>query len=260
MHDALSAGSTALITGSSSGIGAAFARELPNETHLILTARNAARLEALSAAVAQPGRHIEVVAADLATSKGREAVVDAALQSEIDLLVCCAGSGSVGNFHETALSAQREALELSVIATTELLHALIEPMIAAAMRKSRRGGIIVVSSRAAFGPLPGLASYAAGKAFQLRLVESIAMELRDQPLDVLAVCPTYTETDFFARAGMPPPPWWVSPESVAHESLEALGRRSIHVCYGPDEQRHPPLYHRVLRRIWRTAKRFIPRR
>jgi uncharacterized protein len=222
---------SALITGSSSGIGTAFAYLLPQNTHLVLAGRDPGRLEQVSAQLSVAGRRVDVVAADLATAGGRNAVAAAAKAAAIDLFVCNAGLATAGDFGVTPLTAERDTIAVNIVATVELLHSLLPFMLRRAVEENRRAGIIIVSSTAAFGPRPGLATYAASKAFQLHLAEALSAELKHQPIDILALCPTRTETAFFARAGLPPPgPRAISPETVAREGLHALGRTSVHVC------------------------------
>jgi uncharacterized protein len=221
---------SALITGGSSGIGAAFARALPMETHLLLTGRDVSRLESVAAPLASSGRRVEILAADLATTQGRAAVIEVAERAAVDLFVCNAGLGTSGSFGSTALSAEREVLAVNVIAVAELLHALIPPMTARAHHAHSRGGIIVVSSVVALGSWPSLASYGATKAFQLYLTQALSQELADEPLDFLCLCPTITRTAFFERAGLSLPARAMSPDVVAREGLAALGRRQLHLC------------------------------
>jgi short-subunit dehydrogenase len=219
----------ALVTGASSGIGAAFARLLPRETHAVLTGRDQERLQRLAVEIAAPGRRVETFAADLATEGGREALIERAQAAQVDLLVCNAGLGWQGAFIDNPRRSERETVAVNVIATVELLHALIPGMLARARRDTRRAGVIVASSMAAFEPQPNIASYAASKSFQLRLVQALAIELEREPIDLLALCPTYTRTEFFARGGLPEPEWAMTPEDVAREGLAALGRRRVQV-------------------------------
>ena len=116
-------------------------------------------------------------------------------------------------------------IAVNVTALVELLQSLIPAMAARAQRAHGRGGIIVVSSATALAASPSLATYGATKAFQLHLTRTLAREFADEPLDFLALCPTYTRTRFFARAGLPMPSRAMSPEVVAREGLAALGRR-----------------------------------
>lgn len=220
----------ALITGATSGIGAAFARALPNVTRLIVTGRDAARLARLAAELAAPHRPIDAVAADLATPQGCADVIAAADRAEIDLLICCAGVGSARRFVNSAVETERQILSVNVVALVELLHALLPPMIERAGSSGHRAGVIIVSSTAAFGAGTSAPGYAASKAFGLRLARGLETELRREPVDMLALCPTFTDTEFFARAGMPPPSRTMAPETVAQEALAALGRRTVHIC------------------------------
>lgn len=220
----------ALITGSSSGIGASFAKILPATTDLALSGRNTARLNDTAERLRRPGRRVITIAADLATREGRLAVIEGAESLAVDLFVCNAGLGSAGRFAATTLESVRETIDVNVVATTELLHAVVPAMIARAKEEQRRGGIIIVSSIAAFSPGPEFAVYGATKAFQLRLTQALAAELKDEPLDVLLLCPTYTDTEFFERSGMPSPIKAMPAEDVAREAMAALGRRSLHLC------------------------------
>jgi len=219
----------ALITGASSGIGAAMARALPLETGLLLTARDEGRLRKLAAELAVPGRRIEIVAADLADESGRDLVIEHADRAAIDFIAYSAGVGWQGDFLDTRRHHARETVAVNVIAPTELLHALLPGMVARAKESAERAGLIVVSSMAAFNAMPGLASYAASKSFQLQLVQGLARELKKDPIDILALCPTYTRTEFFSRGGLPEPEWAMSADAVARAGLAALGRRPMQV-------------------------------
>ena len=229
---------SALITGASSGIGSAFARLLPPATSLVLAGRDARQLSRLAEDLSTSERSVMTVTADLATAEGRRHVIKTAQECSVDLLISNAGNGFGGSFGTTPIADEQHSILVNVVATVELLHALIPTMVENAKHESRRCGIIVVSSWAALGPMPKLATYGASKAFQLRLVKSIASELRDEPIDLLALCPTRTETDFFARAGLPTPPMWVSAETPAAEALKALGNRVTYVSSGPWERRN----------------------
>jgi uncharacterized protein len=242
---------SAVITGGSSGIGAAFARLLPEQTHLLLTGRDTIALSTLYAELARPGRLIETLSADLSTQLGRTTVIEAAERVQVDLFISNAGLGTAGHFEMSLSVAERQTIEVNVIATTELLHALIPSMIATAKRNGRRSGIIVVTSNAAFGPCENFAVYGATKAFQMRLVETLAVELKDEPIDLLALCPTYTNTNFFRRAGAPQPEWMVSPMVPAREALDLLGRKTVHSCSGE------ALSGRLWRQPLRSARRLV---
>lgn len=97
-------------------------------------------------------------------------------------------------------------------------------------RDGSRCGAIVVSSAAAFrSSSDNWACYAATKAFAVNFAQSLAAELQHDPVDILVLCPIYTATGFFARAGYPQPDKAMTPEEVARETMEALGRRTVHI-------------------------------
>ncbi len=224
----------ALITGATSGIGEAFARELPGGTSLLLAGRDATRLSALAGELAKTGRRIETLAADLAEEAGRQALIARAAELPIDLLVNNAGLGYFGPLLEHTAEQASEMIQVNCLAPVLLTRALLPDMMARAATKGRRAGVIVVASTAAFYPLPGLATYTATKAFDLSFAESLAGELHGGPADVLALCPGATRTNFFDRSGLPSlrPASMASPRQVAREGLAALGRRTVHVVGG----------------------------
>lgn len=221
----------ALITGASRGIGAAFARALPAATGLVLVARHADSLTRLETELARPGRTVTSVAADLTTESGRQAVVAAAEAHGVDLLINNAGIGRFGRVLDNSLADETAIAELNVVAPAMLTRALLPGMIARATRNRHRCGVILVSSTLAFQPLPYLATYAASKSFLLAYGEALAQELRDEPVDVLVLCPGATRTGFGARAGFEigSLPGAADPQTVAREGLNALGRRTVHV-------------------------------
>ncbi len=223
---------SALITGASSGIGAAFARALPAETDLLLGGRDRAALDRLAGELARPGRRVEPVAADLATAAGRETVIAAAQAFEPDLLVNNAGFGVLAPMIDNDAAVEHDMVAVNCLAVVELTRALVPGMIARAA-DHRRAGLIIVSSTVAFAPLPFMATYAATKAFDLFLGAALAEELRGRPIDVLALCPGGTDTAFAARAGTPGRRTGVlarkTAARVAREGLAALGRRPVHI-------------------------------
>lgn len=221
----------ALITGATSGIGAAFAEALPPETDLVLTGRRAERLHAASERLARGNRRVDICPADLTRDVDRATVLELAERSRIDLFICNAGAGTFGPFLGGAATEELESVELNVVACVELLRRLLPGMLSRAHASGERAGIIVVTSRAALGPVPQLALYAASKAFQLRLTQALAKELKQEPVDILALCPSYTDTAFFERSGAPRPSRSPIPAAqVARDGLGALGNRATHVC------------------------------
>jgi uncharacterized protein len=224
--------SRALITGASSGIGRAFAEQLAPTTDLLLTARNTERLEAVAERLARPGRTIEIVAADLTRDEDRDRLVDAAEAVDIDLLINNAGVGKFGRLLDNEPEAERTTALLNVVAVVDLTRRLLPGMLERARASRRQAGLIVVSSTFAFAPVPYLATYAASKAFDLQFTEALAEELRDEPVDVLALCPGATRTDFGARSGFSvnSVPGAADPADVATGALASLGRQTVHVA------------------------------
>jgi len=220
---------SALITGASSGIGAAFARALPAATDLLLVARDKDALEALRAELEKPGRRVEILAADLATAEGRQAVIGAGDAFALDLLVNNAGSGRFGRFLDNDAAGEAQTVEVNVAAPTLLARHLLPGMIARARSEGGRAGLVNLASTAAFLPVPDFAVYAASKAYSLSLSEALAAELSGEPVDVLCVCPGATRTAFGARAGYRGGslPGAIDPARVARRSLEALGRQRV---------------------------------
>lgn len=224
----------ALITGATSGIGEAMARLLPAETGLFLTGRDRGRLESLAGELGRSGRQVETLSANLATEAGRAAVIEKATALPLDLLVNNAGLGAFGPLLANPPEREQEMVLVNCLAPVALTQALLPDMLQRARREKRRAGLIVVASTAAYFPLPNLATYTATKAFDLTFAESLAGELADEPVDVLALCPGSTRTNFFARAGVRAMRSMgsSSAEQVAREALAALGRRTVHVVGG----------------------------
>lgn len=224
----------ALITGATSGIGAAFARELPPRTDLLLTGRNLDRLREMQSLLARSGRRVDVLGADLARSDERRSLIARAEAIGVDLLVNNAGLGAYGPVLENDADAEHAAAEVNVVAMADLTRRLLPGMIDRARGARCRAGVINLGSTLAFQPVPLLATYAASKMFILMYTEALADELRCEPVDLLALLPGPTRTDFGRRAGFAGGsfPGAVEPEVVAREGLDALGRRSVHVV-GP---------------------------
>jgi hypothetical protein len=192
---------TALITGASSGIGAALARAFARRDHdLILSARSGDLLERLAEELREAhGRDVAVLQADLADPDGPAALLrelDAG-GHRVDVLVNNAGVANHGRFDRIPAEKDLDQLRLNALATTALAKALLPAMVA---RGS--GGVLNVASTAAFQPGPGMAVYYASKAYLLHLSEALSEELRGTGVTVTALCPGPTETAFQDRAGM----------------------------------------------------------
>lgn len=219
----------ALITGATSGIGSAFARRLPATTDLMLTGRDLARLNEEAQRAARPGRRVEVLAADLTLQQDRDRLVARAEEFDVDLLINNAGAGRLGRFLDSPADTEQQTVLLNVVAVVDLTRRLLPGMLARAQETHRRAGLIVVASTAAFAAVPMFATYAASKAFDLQFTEALAEELRDEPIDVVALCPGATRTNFGARAGWRSSglPGAADPGDVAADALDSLGRETV---------------------------------
>jgi short-subunit dehydrogenase len=138
------------------------------------------------------------VTADLSTEEGRARLSQSIDDGPLSGVVNCAGVGVRGDVREVPDAAQSRLLAVNVVALTEA-----SALAARRMSEQPSGGILVnVSSSAALQPLPGMAAYAASKAFVLSFSEALAQELADTPLRVITVCPGGTDTGFQAASGV----------------------------------------------------------
>jgi short-subunit dehydrogenase len=187
----------ALVTGASSGIGHAFARQLAADGHdLVVVARDEGRLRDLATTVEAGGREVEVLPADLADPAQLATVEERLRRGDVDLLVNNAGFGTTGRFAELPVDEEEQEIRLNVLALTRLTAAAVPGMVAA-----RRGGVINVASIAAFQPTPGTATYGATKAYVLSFTSALREELRGTGVKALVLCPGFTLTEFQDRAG-----------------------------------------------------------
>lgn len=193
---------TALITGASGGIGAAFAKELAaRQTNLVLVARSEAKLQQLAEQLQNQYKiQVDIVVEDLTAATAAKNVFNAVAQKgiTIDLLINNAGFGEYGDFAELDGERQVKMIQLNILALVDLTHHFLP-----GMRQRRSGGIINMSSTAAFQPMPYFSVYAATKAFVLSFSEALWAENKKYGVNVLAVCPGPTDTNFFQDAEFP---------------------------------------------------------
>ena len=183
---------TALITGASSGIGAAFARLFAAEGFdLVLTARREQKLQALADDIPTATK-ILVLPGDLSTSAGITAFCDSVSRQslEIDVLVNNAGMMVEEEFPNLTPEQIERTITLNITALTLLIHQFLP-----AMKARKSGRILNVASVAAFHPVPGMDIYAATKAYVLSFSEALSENLRDTGVSVTALCPGLTDTD-----------------------------------------------------------------
>lgn len=213
---------TALVTGASSGIGAAFARALAREGYdLILTARREDRLKALADEIqAQSLVRVEVLVADL-DNPADLAVLEQRIRAkeQLDILVNNAGFGLGGPFEEIAGEASQRMVRVMAAVPMRFARAALPGMVARG-----RGGIINVSSMAGFFPAAGNSVYGSVKAQLTFFSQSLAAELDGTGVRVQALCPGFTYSEIHDPAKLPPAPrfMWMEAEQVVSESLEGL--------------------------------------
>ncbi|MCC5976467.1 MAG: SDR family oxidoreductase [Salinarimonas sp.] len=244
-----------VVTGASSGIGAEMARVFSGIGHnLVLVARRRDRLEKLAEELRKrDGGIIEVVEADLADPKAPQAVFDAvrALEIEVHTLVNDAGFGLGGDFLERPISEHMNLVDVNIGAVTRLCHLFLPGML-----ERKQGGIINVSSLAAFLAGPHMATYFASKAYVLSLSEALYEEARPHGVVVTALCPGATDTEFGERAGILKTKLFsgrkMSAETVARIGIE--GYRAGHAIVVPGPM------NRITAQFSRLMPRFTSRR
>jgi len=215
---------TALITGGTAGIGKAFADSFARSGYsLILVARNPERLATVAEELRGSGApEVETLPADLATEEGRAAVEARLADADrpVDFLVNNAGFDLGHAFTKTSVEDQERLLAVHVRAPMRLTHAALPGMIARG-----RGAVINVASVSAFVPR---GTYSAAKAWAVSFSESLAADLRDTGVRVMALCPGFTHTEFHQRASIETesvPSWmWLDAGYVVEHALRDLRR------------------------------------
>lgn len=221
-------GRTALITGASAGIGAAFARHLAAEgNNLVLVARREDRLTALAEELTT--RHhvrCDVVAADLADRHAPRAIMERtqALGIDIDILVNNAGMSGNSTFADAPFDVLSAEIQVMITAVTELAHRTVP-----GMKERGYGRIINLSSLAAFMPPAASLLYTGIKSYVLDVSQALDMELRPHGIHVTALCPGFTHSEFHdvmgtrdAATAKLPSVLWQNPEDVAREGWRAV--------------------------------------
>lgn len=220
-------GTTALITGASSGLGAALARQLADRgANLVLVARRRDRLDETAEELRRAGVDVMVYDRDLARPRAGAALTEqlAADGIQVDTLVNSAGVGTHGDFATAEPDAVAAEVQLNVVSLVDLTRALLPQML-----HSGRGALVNVASTSGYQPTPSMAVYGASKAFVLSFTEALAYENRHSGLRILVVSPGPMHTEFFDVLGTTRPGVgrWQTPEQVAAHTLRALDQRSV---------------------------------
>lgn len=226
-------GSTALVTGASSGIGEAIARQLAERGHgVTLVARRGDRLETLARDLADAhGVRAEAIPADLAEASERDRLA-AEIESRgltVEVLVNSAGFGIYSPFASSERERELEQVRLLVEAVVDFDARYVPAMV-----ERGRGAVINLASTAGFQALPGNGTYAASKSFVLLHTEALREEVRPHGVTVVAVCPGPVATGFQdasdpAFSDRMPKFAWTDAERVARDALRAVdkGKRSV---------------------------------
>jgi uncharacterized protein len=228
-------GQTALVTGASSGLGAAFARLLAERgADLVVTARRKENLDALAKELEEKhGVSVQVVALDLSEPGAPEKLWNETEGAgrKVDVLVNNAGGGLHQNFVDTPWERIAKQIQLNVVSLTELTHRFVRAMVSRG-----RGHVLNVSSIGAYTPTPTYSTYSAGKAYVRDFSEAIAFELKDTPVRVCSLCPGGTLTEFHQAAGHELPKLFratfMTAEDCAKIGLRALFGRRRNVVAG----------------------------
>lgn len=222
-----------LVTGASAGIGTAFARELAARGHdLILVARRVERLEMLAAELRQRhGGEAHVIGADLADVAAPAMLCTRIAEAgwNVDWLINNAGYGLPGTLVANPWQAHADFIQVMMTAPTELAWRLLP-----GMRERGHGRIVNVASLA--GYVPGTAGhtlYAASKAFLIKASQSLALENRGAGVNVCALCPGFTWSEFHDVTGTRekmnamPGFMWLTAEEVARQGIAAVERGAV---------------------------------
>ena len=224
---------TTLITGASSGIGAAFARKLAARgRNVLLVARSEDKLVTMCNELGRvSGVRAHYLAMDLLQPETPAQLFEETQRRElvVDMLVNNAGFGSMGEFVNLDLERELEMIDLNVKSLVDLTHRFLKPM-----RERKQGTIINVASTAGFQPVPYMTTYAATKAFILSFSEALWEENREHGVHVMALCPGVTDTNFCAASKMDRPPMRTiqTPEEVVDAALRGLRHRKASVISG----------------------------
>ena len=240
----------AVITGASSGIGAAIARELAARgVHLVLCARRRAQLDEVAASCAALGVGTEVIVADLGRPGAAAALWATAVRAPVDILINNAGFGYFRPFGAIEWAREAELVQLNITSLVELSRLFVDH------RRARdgRAHLVNIASIGAYQAVPNMSLYAASKAFVRNFTEGLHDELRGSALSATCICPGGTHTDFHAMAGAGNYGWlanasMLSADEVARISVRAMLRGKRVVVTG------------VLNKLACWGVRLVPRR
>ena len=192
---------TALITGSSNGIGLELAKVHASKGgDLVLVARNKSKLDELKTELEKQFKvSVYTIGKDLSVTNAAQEIYDETNKQniQVDYLINNAGFGDFGMFVETDWKKELQMINLNITTLTHFTKLYLQDMV-----KRRSGKIMNVASTAAFQSGPTMAVYCATKAYVLSFTEAVSNEVSDKGITITALCPGATETGFQAAGGM----------------------------------------------------------
>jgi len=237
-------GNWALITGASSGIGEEFAKRLASDKiDLILVARREERLKKLAKELKKEhGIKVIVAPVDLSKKKFMEELLEYTGKREVGILVNNAGFGYNGNFIDADEERTKEMISVNCLAPT-----LLARHFGKLMSERKKGAVIFLGSLVGYNPIPMTTLYSATKAFNLFMGEALWYELREHNIDVLALNPGGTDTEFQKVAGTSSGPVARSVQDVVTTAMNMLGKK-------------PSVVDGFVNKVLTVVPRFITRR
>ena len=223
----------ALVTGASTGIGFALARQFLDHGYDVVVTADDAAIHESAVTLRTEGREVIPVQVDLSTAAGVEEVYAAARipGRPLDAVALNAGIAAGGAFHENSLEDDLRVVDLNVRSTVHLAKLVVRDMVARG-----QGKVLITSSIAAKAPGPFHTTYAASKAFVHSFAEGIRVELKGTGVTVTSLMPGPTDTEFFNRSGMADTRIANGPKDdpaeVAADGFEALMAGKDHVVAG----------------------------
>jgi short-subunit dehydrogenase len=218
-------GKTAVVTGASSGIGLGYAHELAARgANLVLVARNKAQLEKIASDIrAEHNVNIDVVAIDLSKVSSGQELLDALTKLKVspDVLINNAGFGTNNRVAKEDRAKIQQEIVLNVVTLVDLTTAVLPQMLAKDF-----GVIVNIGSTASFQPVPGMAVYAATKAFVRSFTSALWGEVKGTNVRVLTVNPGATSTEFFNIAEAKPAGRLAPVSEVVEATFKALDAKN----------------------------------
>ena len=220
-----------LITGATSGIGAAYAKEFARQGYdLILTGRRRELIERNAQNIRDTyGVKVHILIAELSKQDEVDKVIDDIKDKKIEVLVNNAGFGITGYYQDTDISSVCNLAQVNVLTPMKLIHQVLPGMI-----KRKKGTIINISSEGIYMIVPGNAAYSGVKAFLKTFTEGLYMDLYGTGVRAMTVCPGLTHTDFHQKLGLEPSRQiskgmiqWMSPDTIVAESLKDLEKGRV---------------------------------